>query len=159
MGGKKTPVQVDDWIPVMNGKPLSVDSKSEELWCILLEKAWAKLHGSYQRIEGGLPSNALFAITGKPSWRHIHKYTENLFTLIKSYEDRDFVMVAGTSGSGENEIENSGIAGGHAYSLLSAHSIRDKNNRKVELVKLRNPWGNYEWKGDWSDNDSDNWTS
>jgi calpain-15 len=130
MGGKKTAVNVDDWIPCYNDEPLSVNSKSEELWCILLEKAWAKLHGSYQRIEGGLPSNALFAITGKPSWRHIHKYTENLFSLIKSYEDRHFVMVAGTSGGGEEEIEDSGIAGGHAYSLLSAYEITAKG-RKV----------------------------
>lgn len=27
----------------------------------------------------------------------------------------------------------------------------------VTLVKLRNPWGKYEWKGDWSSN-SDKWT-
>jgi calpain-15 len=123
MGGKKTAVQVDDWIPCYNGKPLSTTTKTDEIWAILLEKAWAKLHGSYQRIEGGLPSNALFALTGKPSWRHIHKYTEDLFGLIKSYENNNFVMVAGTSGSGEQEIEDSGIAGGHAYSLLSAYEF------------------------------------
>jgi len=51
---------------------LSVRSRKPEIWPILLEKAWAKLHGSYKRIEGGLPGNALFALTGKPASRHIH---------------------------------------------------------------------------------------
>ena len=35
----------------------------------LLEKAWAKLHSSYQSIEAGLPSEALRAFTGAPT-RH-----------------------------------------------------------------------------------------
>lgn len=129
IGGKKTPVQVDDWIPCYGSKPLSTTTKSEEIWAILLEKAWAKLHGSYQRMEGGLPSNAMFALTGKPCWRHIHKYADDLFGLIKSYEDRHFVMVAGTSGGGEQEIEDSGIAGGHAYSLLSAYEFTERGKK------------------------------
>jgi len=33
----------------------------------------------------------------------------------------------------------------HAYSFLK---IVDANGKK--LIKLRNPWGNKEWKGDWS---------
>jgi len=108
-------------------------------------------------MEGGLPSNALFALTGKPSWRHIHKYTKDLFKYIKSYEDRNFIMVSGTTGQGEAEIEDSGIAAGHAYSLISAHEFVARGVT-VQLVKLRNPWGSYEWKGAWSDKDKVNWT-
>ena len=69
-------------------------------------------------------------------------------------------MVCGTSGSGEEEIESSGIAGGHAYSLLSTHvvSIPGRHCNLVRLVKLRNPWGSYEWKGAWSDSDETNWS-
>jgi hypothetical protein len=32
-------------------------------------------------------------------------------------------MVCGTEGSGESEIENSGICAGHAYSLLKALEV------------------------------------
>jgi len=29
--------------------------------------------------------------------------------------------------------------------------------KEDKLIKLRNPWGDFEWKGDWGD-DSDLWT-
>ena len=32
-------------------------------------------------------------------------------------------MVSGTTGQGEHEIEGSGIAAGHAYSLIAAYEV------------------------------------
>jgi calpain-15 len=92
VNGKRTPVLVDSLIPTLHNEqqdkyePFSTTTFEDEIWAILVEKAWAKLHGSYQRIEGGLPSNALFALTGKPSWRHLHSTSKNIFPLLKSYE-------------------------------------------------------------------------
>ena len=37
-------------------------------------------------------------------------------------------------------------------------AIKDKNGRTVNLVKMRNPWGSVEWKGNWRDDDDENWT-
>ena len=34
--------------------------------------------------------------------------------------------------------------------------IREEDGHR--LLRLRNPWGNVEWKGDWSDNSS-KWTA
>jgi hypothetical protein len=41
---------------------------------------------------------------------------------------------------------------GHAYTLIGCYEIDD-----LKLCKIRNPWGNFEWKGDYSDK-SELWT-
>lgn len=53
---------------------------------------------------------------------------------------------------GDGELEEVGLAEGHAYSLLAAHTINFQG-REVKLVKLRNPWGNTEWNRTWKDED------
>ena len=60
------------------------------------------------------------------------------------------MMMASSKGTGEQE-NASGVIGGHAYSVISAHEITDRNGQQVKLLKLMNPWGDHEWKGDWSD--------
>lgn len=37
-----------------------------ELWVLLLEKAYAKVHGCYANIEAGLTGNAIRDLTGAP---------------------------------------------------------------------------------------------
>lgn len=47
INGVVTPVIVDDYLPTIYNKPAFASSQDSELWVALLEKAWAKLHGSY----------------------------------------------------------------------------------------------------------------
>ena len=51
--GEEQEVVVDDYIPCKNGSPIFSKTNGRELWVILIEKAWAKLHNSYCRIIGG----------------------------------------------------------------------------------------------------------
>ena len=39
----------------------------------------------------------------------------------------------------------------HSYGLIDARVVVDKRGQEVNLVKLRNPWGSFEWQGDWGD--------
>jgi SET domain-containing protein len=45
-----------------------------------------------------------------------------------------------------------GIVPGHAYSLLAAVEI-NIGNEVLRLCKIRNPWSNTEWKGNFRDDD------
>jgi calpain-15 len=46
-------VVVDDYIPCKDGRIVFSHAHDNELWVMLLEKAWAKIHGNYARIIGG----------------------------------------------------------------------------------------------------------
>ena len=47
---------------------------------------------------------------------------------------------------------------GHAYTVLGTKLIKDiRDNTDVKLVKIRNPWGAEDYKGDYSDS-STKWT-
>jgi hypothetical protein len=59
-------IWVDDRLPTHKGKLLFAGSNKKELWVSLLEKAFAKEHGAYSNIDGGLPGHILSALTGKP---------------------------------------------------------------------------------------------
>ena len=63
-GGKEDIVIVDDCFPFLGGELAFVTTPSRfELWPCILEKAYAKKHGSYQTIKAGLVSNALAELT------------------------------------------------------------------------------------------------
>ena len=59
-------------------------------------------------------------------------------------------MMACTS-YGEHS-DDRGIVSGHAYTVISVHEAEG-----IKLMRVRNPWGKHEWKGDYSDH-SPLWT-
>jgi hypothetical protein len=125
INGIKTPVMIDDWLPVVSdGRPAFASSKNDELWVCLLEKAWAKLHKSFARVEGGVPYFAFSQLCGLPGYSQNHeellgdaeKIDEFWKELIK-FDRRNFVLLAASHGEGENN-NDLGIISGHAYSVI-----------------------------------------
>ena len=165
-------IVIDDLIPCKPGtnKPAFNTSRSNELWVILLEKAWAKIHGGYLNIASGLTREALRDLTGASAKTFFtSRDKEELWTKLLEAEKKKFIMTAGSdelNNGSDAFIEKIGLAGSHAYSLLGVYELEykrglykllnpddDTRYKKVErIVKLRNPWGEGEWSGDWSDN-------
>lgn len=171
VGGMWHDIVIDDWIPCNPGTntPAFNTTKTNELWVILLEKAWAKIYGGYLNIAAGLTREALRDLTGASC---VTLFTngdkEELWAKIFDADHKKYIMTAGSddlNNGSDTFIEKIGIAGSHAYSLLGAFELEyDRGNYKLvidpakvknktieRIVKLRNPWGTGEWSGDWGD--------
>ena len=71
--------------------------------------------------------------------------------MLKTFDKENYIMAGGTPGEDmwtENggPDKQGGLVPGHAYSIISAAEYNG-----IKLLNIRNPWGNFEWDGDWSD--------
>ena len=142
INGVETMVVVDDYLPVRYDRPAFANAKDGELWVSLLEKGWAKLHGTYARIEGGLPCHAYTHLSGAPSESVHHSSIENeemFWRLLVRADSNNYTIIAASQGEGEHE-NDLGIISGHAYSIISVHQVIIQN-QIAQVLKLRNPWG------------------
>ncbi|KAK1980520.1 calpain family cysteine protease [Colletotrichum cereale] len=135
-----------------------------ETWLPLLEKAYAKVHGDYEAISGGWPGEAVEDMTGGVTSTIA---TNRVFRKDRLWKelvnaDGEYVFALAAMGTGW-DWRKSGLALGHAYSILQSREEVDEDGKKVRLVQIRNPWGQRsdgglgEWNGPWSDG-SKEWT-
>ena len=155
-------ITIDDYIPCSPNerKPVFSTSKDKETWVMLLEKAWAKINGnSYMKIWLGTPQEALTSLSTAPCIYEYHKkYLENncaksniIWEKLMEAMRRKWVVCTNTEDI--EKADELGLVTFHAYALIQIYECR--NN--IRLLKLRNPWGNQEWKGDYS-HASEKWT-
>lgn len=120
--------------------------KSSETWLPLIEKAYAKAHGDYFAIEGGFASEAIEDLTGGTG---AGLNPEDIMDKDRFWKEQlSQVNVKYLFGGGSKRQAVKGMVGGHAYAVLRAWEDEESGTR---LLKLRNPWGESEWEGDWSD--------
>ncbi|XP_017331931.2 calpain-1 catalytic subunit [Ictalurus punctatus] len=160
--GKWVDVVIDDKLPTINGQLIFVHPQSPrtpqspripEFWPALLEKAYAKVCGSYEDMKNGWVSEALKDFTGgvHMSLSPQNENPENLWELIYQAARANSLMGCGTPGNAEvNAKQNNGLVEGHAYTVTGVTKVTS-NGKQVQLVRLLNPWGHTEWKGNWSD--------
>lgn len=143
---------LDDFFPVIKGTKNFAFSRpnGNELWVLLLEKAWAKVNGGYANIISGMPTDTLAALTGFATQKLHHESIplEELWEFLKKADESDKIMCTSTHSDGK--YESYGLVSRHAYTLIGAKSKMHEGG-ELRLVKIRNPWGNKEWIGDWSD--------
>jgi len=201
-----TIITIDDFVPCVkdrslyskdgvarrpSGLPATLYARpnGHEIWAMMLEKAVAKLMGSYAALEGGFTELGIVMLTGRPAWRYEKKPSgevrewkrsdlemykgkggsvtpipkfqygvkdvvqddDGLFKILELYSRHGSLMCCGGIAPAAASV---GLVSKHAYSLLEVARAGEKGpmDRHVRrFAKIRNPWGDGEWKGKWSD--------
>ena len=168
--GEWVEVSVDTLLPCTEaGDPIFAHSKDPtEVWVPLLEKAYAKMHGSYEALDGGSVTAVMADLTGGVSesidmtdddsvleiadgsmWKRLLRYGEKSNYLLGCALSQ--ASVPDNGGDGDVQVTDFGILVNHAYTLLAIKEVGEAFAEKTRLLQLRNPWGMREWEGPWKD--------
>ncbi|KAI6715975.1 hypothetical protein PZA11_002387 [Diplocarpon coronariae] len=131
----------------------------QQTWVPLLEMAFAKAHGDFDAINGGWPGEGVEDLTGGITTEIV---SADILDRDRLWEEsflkvnKEFLFGAGTRHYGNRAEDQSGgrqgIQDGHAYSVIRAVAYKGER-----LLMVKNPWGDTEWNGRWSDG-SKEWT-
>ncbi|XP_059564359.1 calpain-5 isoform X2 [Myotis daubentonii] len=174
--GEWVDVVIDDRLPTVNNQLIYCHSNSpNEFWCALVEKAYAKLAGCYQALDGGNTADALVDFTGGVSepidlaegdFANDEAKRNALFERMLKVHSRGGLISASIKAVTAADMEvrlACGLVKGHAYAITDVRKVRLGHgllaffkSEKLDMIRLRNPWGEREWNGPWSDT-SEEW--
>jgi hypothetical protein len=181
-GGQWKAVIVDDRSPCNpdNQRPMfGHTTRLPEMWLTLLEKAYAKLYGGFENISGGNISEALRDLTGCAVQDYNLESNEvkeeiasgKLWNALSSgmgqvgdRADASSKLIGCAKIVPPSEIckaegKGKGLLANHAYGVTKMAVVQAKKGGSgpIRLVRVRNPWGYFEWQGEWSKGSS-KWT-
>uniref|UniRef100_A0A8C7R4L1 Calpain 12 n=1 Tax=Oncorhynchus mykiss TaxID=8022 RepID=A0A8C7R4L1_ONCMY len=158
--GEWVEVVVDDRLPVREGRLLfSYSCTRNEYWSALVEKAYAKLIGSYGSLKGGNISEAMEDFTGGIAYSlPVSSRTPRvMWKALSAALSRGSLLSCFIQASNYREIGTvtaEGLVKGHAYAITDTDTVK-KPDGEALLLRLRNPWGFVEYSGPWSDKSKD----
>ena len=96
LDGEYQIIYVDDYFPCFKGTNIPYFSKplNFELWPLILEKAWAKINGSYSNSISGWPNDVFRTFTGFccEDLNHNEETEERLWNIIKKVKENNGII-------------------------------------------------------------------
>ncbi|XP_060727943.1 calpain-10 [Tachysurus vachellii] len=153
--GHWTEVQIDDRLPCINNTPCFSRCHSPmAFWVALLEKAYAKLHGSYEHLWAGQVCEAVVDLSGGVAERWSLTKSVNtpggksLFSeLSQEMRKQSYISCC----VHETPIGSPEQGQFHALSVMEWKTVKTSAGAEVQLLQIRNPWGRRCWKGAWTE--------
>ena len=155
---KLIPIVVDSFLPnyvepgyVPQLKFSKPRKNNSSWWFSIIEKAFAKLNGSFSNIEGGNPAKTMYLFVDglaqnifldEPEWKE-KIANGQLFEMMYRINNEGSFLCASSE---KSNCESKGIVYDHAYSILRVVKVQG-----FKLLQMKNPWAEKEWNGDWSD--------
>uniref|UniRef100_A0A8B9LB17 Calpain-3 n=1 Tax=Astyanax mexicanus TaxID=7994 RepID=A0A8B9LB17_ASTMX len=146
--GEWVDVVVDDRLPTSNNHLVFTRSGNKnEFWSALLEKAYAKLHGTYEALKGGNTLEAMEDFTGGVTeFYEISDAPREIYNIMKKALNRGSLMGCSIDSlvpSASETKTETGLVRGHAYSVTAVEQGKqeDGSDTRIRLVRLRDPWG------------------
>lgn len=147
---------VDDQLPTCNGRLVLAQSQTaNEFWTALLEKAYAKLKGSYEALNYGQATEALMDISGgigeSLNFKACPQTPDFVFHILYTAFLRGSLICTYIDKEGEMPDKlPCGLITKHCYALIDIRRLK-MDDGQVHLIRLKNPWSNdVEWNGPWS---------
>mmetsp|Transcript_10338 Transcript_10338/g.10351 ORF Transcript_10338/g.10351 Transcript_10338/m.10351 type:complete len:303 (+) Transcript_10338:235-1143(+) len=105
--GEWMEITIDDYFPCSEeGGPIFSRAHGNELWVLLIEKAYAKTHGNYYTLRGGFANEGMMDLTGSPT--ECFDFEEpncqqllisgDFFKKMKQFDEAGYLMSASTPG-------------------------------------------------------------
>ncbi|CAE7220045.1 DEK1 [Symbiodinium natans] len=161
MEGHYTYEIVDDYLPVNNSskRVWAKSTSPQELWVSILEKAYFKLYKCVETCYGGHTPDAVHSFLSGVHGKYLlcpayHKEPSVYFEKLKVAYEAGEVLTTDFWKPSKGKYADSwlGLIGNHSYSILEV-----KEAHGHQMLCIRNPHAQGEWKGPWSDK-SEEWT-